>query len=115
MNNPIFLFLFAVCVFVSACSQVLLKKASSKDYKGIKKYLNMLTISGYSIFFTVSVCAVLLYKKIDLSVGAMIDSMNYVFIPLLGVVFFKEKLTKHSILGILLILSGIAVYVAFGL
>jgi len=115
MDNILFyMFLFILCVFVSACSQILLKKSANKNHKGIKIFLNKETIIGYSIFTAVTLGIALLYQYIDLSTGALLESFSYIFIPTLSWLFFKEKLNKQQWFGVAFIVVGIMVYVFLG-
>ena len=46
-----FILLFIFSVFISSCSQILLKKGANKTYKNIiEEYLNPLVMGAYSIF-----------------------------------------------------------------
>ena len=46
-----FILLFIFSVFISSCSQILLKKGANKTYKNIiQEYLNPLVIGAYTIF-----------------------------------------------------------------
>jgi drug/metabolite transporter (DMT)-like permease len=113
-NRWVVMVLFVCCVLVSSCSHILLKRAANRDYKGIKMFLNKETITGYSIFFGVTLGVALLYRRIDLSTGALLESFSYIFIPVLGWLFFKEKLNKRQWIGVTFIITGIIVYVLLG-
>ena len=85
-----------------------------KNYNGPKIFFNYETIIGYGVFFLVTLCVVFLYRYIKLSAGALIDTLSYVFIPVLSWLFFKEKLKIFQIIGIIIIIFGIIVFVIFG-
>jgi len=106
--------LFVVCVFVSSCSHILLKKSANRKHKGIKVFLNKETIIGYGIFFGMTLCVTFIYRYVELSTGALLESFSYVFIPALSWFFFKEKLNKIQWLGIGFIISGVLVYILLG-
>jgi drug/metabolite transporter (DMT)-like permease len=114
MNKAVYMLFFAFCVFVSSCSQILLKKSANKKHKGIKVFINVETIAGYSIFFIVTLVNIVLYKQIDLSSGALLESLSYIFVPALSWFFFREKLKQNQIIGILFIVMGIIVFAIFG-
>lgn len=101
-----------MCVFISSCSQILLKKGSKIEKKGIYIFLNKYVICGYTIFFTVTLIVTYLYKYIDLSIGALLDSAGYVFITILSCIFLKERVSKTKVFGIIVILIGIFICVA---
>ncbi|MCF0142870.1 MAG: multidrug ABC transporter, partial [Parasporobacterium sp.] len=54
--------------FISAVSQVMLKKAADKEYDSpIKEYLNPLVIGAYTIFVVATFMSILAYKVVPLS------------------------------------------------
>ena len=114
MDRWIFMLLFVLCVFVSSCSQILLKKSANKKHKGIKVFLNKEVVLGYSIFLAVTLCIIFLYQRIELSTGALLESFSYIFIPVLSWCFFKERLNRLQKIGISFIIIGILVYVFWG-
>lgn len=102
-------------VFISAVSQVMLKKASMKQYRSpIFEYLNPLVIFAYVLFFGTTFLSILAYRGIPLSMGPVLESTSYLYVTFFGVVIFKEKITRKKILGLALIISGIIVYAFCG-
>ena len=105
-----FILLFIFSVFISSCSQILLKKAANKTYKNIiEEYLNPLVIAAYSVFLLSSFLTMYSYKYVHLSIGPMIEAMGYVFVAVLGRIFLKEKINKKAAIGMGLILVGIVI------
>jgi drug/metabolite transporter (DMT)-like permease len=104
--------IFALGVLASSGTQILLKKAANKKYKGVKVFLNRETIMGYGILFIVTlISAAWLYRHIELSAIALLGSLSYIFIPILSLVFFKEKIKRSQIASIMFIVTGIIVFV----
>lgn len=102
-------------VFVSAISQVMLKKAAQKTYDSkIKEYLNPLVIFAYILFVGTTFISIIAYKGIPLSMGPILESTSYLYVTIFGVTIFKEKLNKNRIIALLLILCGIAIYSLWG-
>lgn len=102
-------------VFISAISQVILKKSAQKTYDSvIKEYLNIPVISAYAIFFIATILTVLAYKGIPLSMGAVLESTGYIYVTVFGVKIFHEKITPQKIIALVLIISGIIVYSLWG-
>lgn len=105
-----FILLFIFSVFISSCSQILLKKGANKTYKNIiEEYVNPLVIGAYSIFLLSSFLTMYSYKYVPLSIGPMIEAMGYVFVAVLGRIFLKEKINKKTAIGMGLILVGIVI------
>ena len=106
-----FVFLKLVSVIISAFSQILLKKSAIKVYDSrIKEYLNVLVIFAYGLFFLSTVFSVFALRGISISFSTIIESFSYFLIPTLSYIFFKEKITRMQMLGIIIILIGIIVY-----
>lgn len=107
MNEPIYLLTFIICVFISSCIQIVLKKAALKERKGLKVFANLEVIVCYIVFLGVTFCTTYLYKHVELSVGTLLDSLGYVFIIILSVVFLKEKMTINKFIGVSLVILGV--------
>ena len=100
-------------VFISAISQVMLKKAAQKNYDSvIKEYLNPLVIFAYVLFVGTTFLSILAYKGIPLSMGPILEATSYIYVTFFGVKIFKEKLNKKKLIALALIIAGIVVYSA---
>lgn len=108
MISYILVFIISVCI--SSTSQILLKKAASKNYENkINEYLNIFVISGYGLLFLSTILTMYAYKNVELSVGAVIETIGYIIVAVLSYVFLKEKITKNKIIGIILIILGVII------
>jgi multidrug transporter EmrE-like cation transporter len=117
MNNQVFFYagflLFGV--LISAISQVMLKKAALRHYESrIKEYLNPLVIIAYSIFVVSTLCSILAYRGIPLSMGPVLESTSYIYVTIFGVKIFHEKLDAKRVAALCFIIGGIIVYSVFG-
>ena len=102
-------------VFISAVSQVLLKKAAGKQYSSpLREYLNLPVIAAYSIFVLATFLTIFAYRSVPLSMGAVLEATSYLYVTFFGVTIFKEKLTRRKVIALACILSGIAVYALLG-
>ena len=98
-------------VFISAVSQVMLKKSALKTYDSpIKEYLNPLVIFAYALFVGTTLLSVIAYKGIPLSLGPVLESTAYVYVTVFGVLIFKERMTRGKLGALALIIAGIVVY-----
>lgn len=110
-----FVILFLADVFLASCSQVLLKKAAMKSYDSVlKQYLNPTVIIAYGLFFLTTLLNVLAYRKLPVSLGAVLEATGYIYVTIFGVTIFKERLSRKKIAGLILILSGILIFTLFG-
>lgn len=107
----VFSCVFLGSVFISSVSQILLKKSADKTYDSrLKEYLNPLVITAYGMFFCSMLITMYCYRYVDVSAGPILESAGYVFVAVLGAVFLKERFTAKKIVGILVLLSGIALF-----
>jgi len=102
-------------VFISAISQVMLKKAAVRNYDShLKEYMNPLVVFAYVLFFGTTILSVLAYKGIPLSMGPVLESTSYIYITVFGVKIFKEKMNLKKYVALSLIVTGIFIYSVFG-
>ena len=112
MNEKIlFALIFVAGVFISSVSQIILKKSADIEYPNkIREYLNVRVIFSYIIFFGATLCSILAYTKIPLSLGPILESSGYIFVAVMSRLFLKEKITKQKMLGLSIIIIGIIIY-----
>lgn len=113
MDKKLFLYagIMMFGVFISAISQVMLKKAAQKTYESkLKEYLNPLVIFAYVIFVAATFCSIFAYKVVPLSMGPVIEATSYIYVTIFGYVFFKERVTKRKVIALLFILSGVVIF-----
>mgnify|MGYP004449743963 FL=1 len=97
--------------FISAVSQVLLKKAADRKYDNpIKEYLNPVVISAYTIFVVSTFMSILAYRVVPLSYGPILEATSYVYVTFFGVKIFHEKINKTKLAALALIVAGIVIY-----
>lgn len=116
MNGQMILYacFMLVGVFISALSQVLLKKSAMRVYDSrIKEYLNPFVAGAYIIFFGATLLSVIAYKIVPLSMGPLLEATSYVYILIFGKVFFGETITNRKLIAICMIMLGISIYVLF--
>ena len=115
-NNPFFCAcLLLLGVFISAISQVMLKKAAGRKYASpILEYLNPMVIFAYVLFFGTTFLSILAYRGIPLSLGPVLEATSYLYVAFFGVTIFHEKITKRKTLALACVVSGIVVYAVLG-
>ncbi|MDO5122009.1 MAG: multidrug ABC transporter [Erysipelotrichaceae bacterium] len=113
MNNTVFMhsLLLLTGVFISAVSQVMLKKSAMKTYDSqVKEYLNPLVIGAYTIFVASTLLSVLAYRGIPLSMGPVLETTGYIYVTIFGMTIFHEKQNVKTFSALALIIIGIIVY-----
>lgn len=102
-------------VFLSAISQVMLKKAAMRQYGSrLQEYLNPLVIIVYTIFVGTTFLSIYAYKGIPLSMGPVLEATSYIYVTIFGVTIFHEKLNPKKIAALALIVAGTLVYSLLG-
>lgn len=104
--------LVIISVLAAAGAQMLLKEGAKKQYPTfIRQYLNPWVVGGYGIMG----CSLLL-NIFCLSYGvqvkeiSIIESLCYLFVPVLSWVFFKERITWRKAGAIAVIMIGVVVF-----
>ncbi len=98
-------------VFIASVSQIILKISAGKTYETkIKEYINPLVIGAYLVFFVSTFVTMYALKKVPLSLAPILESTGYIFVSVLGWLFLKEKLSRRKLIGMGVIILGIAVF-----
>jgi len=104
-----------VAVFVSAVSQVMLKKAAMRTYPShVAEYLNPLVIVAYVLFVGCTLLIILAYQGIPLSLGPVLEATSYLYVTVFGVTIFHEHVGREKIVALALIVAGILVFALWG-
>lgn len=117
MNDKVVFYASFILIgtFISSAAQVLLKKAAMKEHCSVKdEYLNKNVIIAYITFVLATFLSIYAYKGIPLSMGAVLESTNYLYITIFGAYFFQEKISLQKIVALVLIIVGIVVYSCSG-
>ena len=103
--------ILVVSVAISSVSQIILKASANKTYSSkLKEYLNPLVMGAYAVFFGATFITMYALKEVPLSLSPILESSGYIFVTVLGWIFLKEKLSKRKLIGMGVIILGIAVF-----
>lgn len=109
MVSYIMVYIFSI--LISSISQVMLKKATFKEYDSkLKEYLNPLVMGAYFMFFVATLITIVALKYVPLSLAPILESLSYIFICILGCIFLEEKIDKKKLKGMSIIILGILVF-----
>ena len=106
MSNYIYVFLFILSVLIGSISQIILKKGA--EQKNI--YINKYTILGYTLMLLSTLLTFFAYKFINLSMGAVLQSLSFIFVAIFSRWLLKENISKITIIGMVFIICGIVVF-----
>lgn len=109
MNKYILLLLCSVTI--ASFSQILLKTSARHSYESLfQEYANPYVIIGYGMMLLSTVTTILAYRGLAYKNGPIIESLGYLLVMVLSLLFFGEKITRRKLLGNALILLGVAVF-----
>lgn len=99
-------------LLIAALAQMALKKGASIPHKSvIYEYLNIWVIGGYALMFLSMIIDIFAVSKgVQVKELSSMESCSYLFVPLLGWLFFGEKITLGKFGAIALILAGVIVF-----
>ena len=107
-----FYILVILSVFAAACAQMLLKQGARRNYAGFwHQYLNPWVIGGY----TIMACSLILNvfcmsRGVQVKEVSIIESLSYLFVPVLAFLLFLEKITRRKLAAIAIIITGIIIF-----
>lgn len=105
------LIILILSVLIASFSQILLKKSAGKTYGSvIREYLNLYVICGYGLMFLSMFLTIIAYSGMEFTNVQIVEATGYIMVLILSYFFFREKITKRKLMGMLFIFAGIAVY-----
>lgn len=106
-----YLLIWILSVFISSIAQVLLKIEANKDHESrLQEYLNPCVIGAYGIFFASVFLTYYALKYVPLTYSPMVEPLSYIFVPVIGVLLLKEKVSRRRLLGMAIMIAGIAIF-----
>ena len=106
MNSGVLIYL--ITPFLSAVSQLILKKAADNPrYTGLRAYLNLPVIGAYALFFGCMLLNVAALRTLDLTVASVLEASGYIYVMALSFFFLTEKITLRRLIGNCVIILGI--------
>jgi uncharacterized membrane protein len=108
----VFILVVVVSVFIASVSQLFLKKSSLiKHATFIKEYINFRVFIGYSLLvFSIFLNLIALKNGVRVKDMPIIESLSYIFVPILSLIFLKEKITRKKLIGTFIIIFGMVVF-----
>lgn len=99
-------------VFLAACAQMLLKQGAHQQYDTWwRQYINGWVIGGYAIMYGTMVLNIFAMSRgVEVKEVSIIESMSYLFVPVLSFVVFKERLTWRRVCVMAIIIVGVVVF-----
>lgn len=57
-----------------------------------------------------TLCTLVGYKGVNLTLSGILQGLSFVFVPIFSYLLLKEKINKQTLIGIVVIILGIAIY-----
>jgi drug/metabolite transporter (DMT)-like permease len=106
-----YIIVWIISVLISSIAQVMLKAEANKEHKSrIREYLNPMVIAAYGIFFLSTFLTMYALKYVPLTYSPIIEPLSYIFVPVIGVLVLKEKISRRRVLGIAIMFVGIVIF-----
>ena len=104
--------LVILSVFVAACSHMLLKQGTINQSNSFwKHYINSWVIGGYTLMFlSLLVNIYAMSKGILAKEVCILETLSFLFIPILSFICFREKLSLQKIISIGVIIIGMIIF-----
>lgn len=110
-ETMIFYILVILGVFACSCSQIALKKSATEEHHSIGFIVNRKVMLSYIIFLiSVLINAIAVGHGVQVKDLPILESLGYVFVPLLSFVFLSEKCSVRLLFSTVLILMGICLF-----
>lgn len=108
----IYYLLVVLSVLAAAGAQMLLKQGARKDYPSFwRQYLNPWVIGGYGIMGGALLLNIFcLSHGVQVKEISIIESLSYLFVPMLSWLCFKERITWRKAGAIAVIMMGMVVF-----
>ena len=108
----LFYILVITGIFASSCSQLLLKKSADREHKSfIASMLNWRVVVAYGILFcSLFINITAMGQGVNLKDLPILESLGYIFVPMLSFIVLKEKITKQTAISMALIVIGVVVF-----
>ncbi len=106
-----YIIIWIISVLISSIAQVMLKAEANREHESrLKEYLNPMVITAYGIFFLSTFLTMYALKYVPLTYSPIIEPLSYIFVPVIGVLALKEKISRRRVLGIAVMFVGIVIF-----
>lgn len=110
-NMLMYVLIYLLGVVVSSFSQILLKHSAEKKCdKWYQEYLNARVIGAYMILFASTICTIIAFRVLPLSMGPILGTTEYIFVAVLSYIVLKEQISQKKLSGLMLIIIGVLIY-----
>ena len=104
--------LFLAGVVMASVGQVVMKKGAlrGRDRSVLRSFLDPHVIAGYTLMLVSTITSTISLKVLPLHLTVALLPLGYVVVVLLSVAILSERMRRHHVWGMLMILAGIALF-----
>ena len=99
-------------VVISAFAQILLKRSSADTMASfMRQYVNWRVFTGYALIFAALLMDLYaMHNGIKAKEVSTLESLSYLFVPVLSIMILKERISVRKWIGIAIIISGVVIF-----
>jgi drug/metabolite transporter (DMT)-like permease len=105
---PVAIFIAGVCL--ASIGQVLMKKGATRGRSLVRSFLDPFVIAGYALMLVSTVTSTIALKVLPLKLTVTLLPLGYIVVVLLSVALLRERMRRHHVWGMLIILTGIVIF-----
>jgi multidrug transporter EmrE-like cation transporter len=104
--------IFLAGVVVASTGQLLMKKGAlrGRGRSIIGSFLDPFTIAGYALMLTSTITSTIALKTLPLHLTVSLLPLGYAVVVALSVAILGERMKRHHIWGMLMILAGVVIF-----
>ena len=104
--------IFLAGVVMASIGQVVMKKGAlrGRDRSVLRSFLDPYVIAGYTLMLVSTITNTIALKVLPLHLTVALLPLGYVVVVLLSVAVLSERMRRHHVWGMLMILAGIALF-----
>ena len=112
MNKEAALVLALLGIVLTAAAQLLLKAGAARSHgrHALRLWANRQVILGYGVFFCVTLLNLAAYRALPLKTGVALSPLLLLLVVAGSRIFFHERIRPDTMLGLGLVLAGVAVF-----
>jgi multidrug transporter EmrE-like cation transporter len=104
--------LFLTGVVMASSGQMLMKKGAlrASGRSIARSLLDPFTIAGYSLMLASTITSTIAMKTLPLHLTVALLPLGYIVVVCLSVTILGERMRRHHLIGMLIILSGVVIF-----
>jgi len=104
--------MFLAGVGMASTGQILMKKGAlrGRSRSLLLSFLDPFTVAGYTLMLGSTVVSTIALKVLPLHLTVALLPLGYIVVVMLSVTVLHERMRRHHVLGMLLILAGVAIF-----